>query len=183
MTLSKLRPICFVLLILTTISCKKDNSSNNPASRDEIILSINGGADTHYDKSTYNPSTEQNYRTGVDFARTYYTTPDRLSEQYNYIQFYLKDEDLFEQQLPYQVKNKQVFMELLVPGNLGTFAYDSSSNTEKGHVNVTIIGAKGTHLQGTYSGVIYSSYNTGGLPDSLRINGGFDVTLPAYYAE
>jgi hypothetical protein len=184
MTLSKLRPICFMLLIVTAVSCKKDNSSNVVVgSGGDIVLSVNGGSDIHYDKPTYNLGTETNYKSGVSFARTYYTIAPTSLEQENYITFFLQDENIFQQPLPYQVKKIAVVVDVNIPDKLGVFAYNSSSTYEKGNVNVTVTSAKGTRIKGTYSGVVYNSGHFPPQPDSLRINGSFDVTLPAYYGD
>jgi hypothetical protein len=182
MTLSKLRPICFMLLIITAVSCKKDNSSNIVVgSGGDIVLSVNGGSDIHYDKPTYNLGTETNYKSGVSFARTYYiTAPSSSSEQENYITFALQDENIFQQPLPYQVKNITVVVDINIPSKLGNFSYNSSS---KGNVNVTVTSANGTRIKGTYSGIVYNSEYYPPQPDSLRVSGNFDITLPAYYGD
>jgi len=168
-------------VVVCLFSCSKKNGpAPISASKDEIILSINNAAQVHYDKSTYNPATEKNSRSVIDFSRTYYTTPTRLPQDYNAIDIALYDQNLFSQPLPYQIKNSDIYISIETPGNLGTFSFSTTPGGRKGHVGITIKYAADQRLKGTFSGVIYGVYNQSPQPDSLAINGSFDVMLPAY---
>jgi len=173
--------ILIVWVAICFVSCtKKNNPVPKTSGKDEIVLSINNGASIHYDKSTYNPATERNYRTLVDFSRTYYTTPTRLPQDFNIIDITLNDQNIFDQPMPYQVKNSFVYISIETPDNLGTFSFSTAPGSGRGHVGITINSASGQRLKGSFNGVIYSSYNQSPQPDSLTINGSFDVMLPAF---
>lgn len=188
MTLSKFRPFWAMLLIFTAVACKKDNSSNEIGSGGDITLSVNSASATDFDKPTYNVGTESNYKTGVSFTRCYYiNSPTELDEE-SYISFSLLDENIFQQPLPYHVKNMTAVVNIKIPHDLGDYVYSTiPGGSQGGHMSITVTSTKGTRIKGSYSGVIYNGdWPAPAHPpelDSLRVNGSFDITLPAYYGD
>jgi hypothetical protein len=171
--------IFFIFLIsIAFYGCKKDIIPGN--SKNEITLRINGGTPVVYEQSSYNPATEKFSNYSIGFARTYYTTATRESQKYNIVEFSLRDSSIFSRPLPYTVKKYAMFIESIVPNNLGIFYHDSTDSIYKGNVQITITSISEQRLVGTYSGVIYSTYNQPPQPGSINVTGTFDVILPAY---